>query len=79
MDPATRRAMERLTAAHREHDRLVPLIFERDVTTREGLCAMAKVLGTLYENGRGVRSFAVRSLVGNLLKVLGEQKVEDRA
>lgn len=64
------RVMGRLCEASREKDRLVPLIFEQDATTHEGLCAMAEVLRTLYANSRGLRPVAVRSLVDDLLKVL---------
>jgi len=68
-----RHRADRLHDAVREKDRLVPLIFEQDATTHAGLCAMAEVLRTLYEDSRGIRAAAVRSLVDDLLKVLARQ------
>ena len=68
-----RRRADHLHDVVREKERLVPLIFEQEATTHEGLCAMAEVLRTLYKNTKGVRAAAVRSLVDDLLKVLRRQ------
>jgi hypothetical protein len=76
---AHRCRMDRLTVAVREKDRLVPLIFDQEATTAEGLCAMAEVLETLYENSRGLRAAAVRSLAHDVLKVLRARVAEGDA
>jgi len=70
---ASRRVSDRLDTAFHQKGKLVPLIFEQEATTHEGLCAMAEVLGTLYASSRGLRAAAVRSLVDDLLKVLAGQ------
>ena len=63
-------AMSRLSEACRAKDRMIPRITEMDATTPAGVVAKAEVIGSLL-NGTGQRSDAVRSLVADLLAVVG--------
>ncbi len=64
-----------MTEAARTQDRLVPYIAGRSATTTAGIVAKAEVVATLFQ-GTGLRSDAVRSLVVDLLAVLGKADVE---
>ena len=63
-------AMSRLSEACRAKDRIIPRIIELDATTPAGVVAKAEVIGSRF-NGTGQRSDAVRSLVADLLAVVG--------
>lgn len=71
--PAFSAAIKRVSEAVRTQERLTPQIVGLSATTKAGIIAKAEVVGTLFHNSRGVRSAAVRSLVDDLLAVLGSE------
>ena len=62
--------IKRVSEASRMHERLVPQIVGINATTTAGLVAKADVVAGLFQ-GSGLRSAAVRSLVDDLLTLLG--------
>lgn len=69
--PAFSVSMGRLSEAVRTRDRLTPQIVGISATTQAGVIAKAGVVAALFHNSSGLRSEAVRSLVDDLLAVLG--------
>jgi len=59
-----------VSEASRTHERLMPQIVGLSATTTAGVIAKADVVAGLFQ-GSGLRSAAVRSLVDDLLAVLG--------
>lgn len=68
--PAFAAAIKRVSEASRTHERLMPQIVGLSATTTAGVIAKADVVAGLFQ-GSGLRSAAVRSLVDDLLTVLG--------
>ena len=69
--PAFSNSISRLSEAVRARDRLTPQIVGLNATTEAGVVAKAEVVAALFQNSSGLRSEAVRSLVDDLLAVLG--------
>lgn len=63
--------IKRILEASRTHERLVPQIVGLSATTKTGVVAKAKVVVGLFHNSSGLRSEAFRSLVDDLLALLG--------
>lgn len=68
--PAHQRAISGFGEACRTQDRLVPRVVEVSATTTAGVIAKAQVIERLFDNKRGGRADAVRSLLADLVAVL---------
>ncbi len=68
--PAHQRAMSGFGEACRTQDRLLPRVVEVEATTVAGILAKAEAVGTLFDDKRGFKAEAVRSLLADLLAVL---------
>ena len=68
--PAHDRAMSSFGEACRTQDRLIPRVVEVSATTAAGVVAKAQVIERLFDNKRGGRADAVRSLLADLVAVL---------
>ena len=64
------RASSTLGEACRTRDRLLPRVVEVEATTVAGILAKAGAVGTLFDNKRGLKAEAVRSLLADLAAVL---------
>ena len=64
------RASSTLGEACRTRDRLLPRLVEVEAVTVAGLLAKAGAVGTLFDDKRGLRAEAVRSLLADLAAVL---------
>ncbi len=71
--PAFAAAIGRVSEAVRTQERLAPQIVGLGATTKAGLAAKAEVVAGLFHRSSGLRSAAVRSLVDDLLAVLGAE------
>ena len=69
--PAFSASLKRVSEMVRTHERLVPQIVGIGATTTAGIVAKAEIVAGLFHNSGGLRSAAVRSLVDDLLAVLG--------
>lgn len=69
--PAFSQSITRLSEAVRTRERLTPHIMALSATTTAGVIAKAEIVAVLFHNSSGLRSAAVRSLVDDLLAVLG--------
>ena len=67
---AHQRASSTLGEACRTRERLLPRVVEVEATTVAGLLAKAGAVGTLFDDKRGLRAEAVRSLLADLAAVL---------
>lgn len=68
---AVSKSVSRISEAVRARDRLTPQVVGLSATTTAGVVAKAEVVAALFQNSGGLRSEAVRSLVDDLLAVLG--------
>ena len=68
--PAHQRVMARVSEACRTRDRLLPRVVEVEATTVAGILAKAEAVGTLFDDKRGLKAEAVRSLLADLAAVL---------
>lgn len=68
--PAHQRAMSGFGEACRTQDNLVPRVVEVSATTTAGVIAKAQVIERLFDNKRGARADAVRSLLADWVAVL---------
>lgn len=71
--PAFSKSISRLSEVVRTWDRLTPQIVDLSATTAAGVVAKAEVVAALFQRSSGLRSAAVRSLVDDLLAVLGAE------
>lgn len=71
--PAFAASIKRVSEAVRTQERLTPQIVALSATTTAGLVAKAEVVVGLFQRSSGLRSEAVRSLVDDLLALLGAQ------
>ena len=67
---AHQRASSTLGEACRTRERLLPRVVEVEAATIAGLLAKAGAVGTLFDDKRGLRAEAVRSLLADLAAVL---------
>ena len=63
---------DRSKAAHQDIERMVPRVIELEATTPAGALAKARVVAGLFGMGSGRRAEAVRVLVEDLVRVLGQ-------
>ena len=64
------RASSTLGEACQTRDRLLPRVVEVEATTVAGVLAKAEAIGVLFDDKRGFKAEAVRSLLANLAAVL---------
>ena len=64
------RASSTLGEACRTRDRLLPRVVEVEATTMAGILAKAGAIGVLFDDRRGLKAEAVRSLLADLAAVL---------
>ena len=67
---AHQRAMSSFGEACQTRDRLLPRVVEVEAVTVAGLLAKAEAVGTLFDDKRGFKAEAVRSLLADLAAVL---------
>lgn len=67
---AHRAVMDRLSEASRAKDRIVPRIIALKAVTAAGASAKARVIGSLFDQSRGQRVEAVKSLVEDVVAML---------
>ena len=67
---AHRRAMSSFGEACRTRDWLLPRVVEVEATTVAGILAKAEAVGMLFDDKRGLKAEAVRSLLADLAAVL---------
>ena len=67
---AHQRAMSGFGEACQTRDRLLPQVIEVEATTVAGILAKAGAIGTLFDDKRGLKADAVRSLLADLAAAL---------